>query len=130
MWAELIWLKTGSLTACEYGNYPSSSIQKKPLLTIWGGGSFLRTLFHADRFITRMLSFTNTAFPMDPLQITSCYGMPVSYTGCYEAGSDRRSKNLHDGLHNSDFPLTSFINQQMQNARYTHFQDFHYLLLQ
>jgi hypothetical protein len=38
MWTELIWLKTGSLTACEYGNYPSSSIQKKQLLTIWGEG--------------------------------------------------------------------------------------------
>jgi len=61
---------------------------------------------------------------MDPLQITSCYEMPVSYTSCYEAGSER-TENLHEGLHNLDFPLTSFINQQMQNARYTQFQDFH-----
>jgi hypothetical protein len=54
MWTELIWLKTGSVTSCEYGNYPSSSIKKKHLLTIWGGGGFsvLRTLFHADGFIT------------------------------------------------------------------------------
>jgi hypothetical protein len=69
MRTELMLLKTGSVTACVYGNYPSSSIQKKYLLTIWGGegGFFLRTLSHADGFITRMLSFTNTAFHMDPL---------------------------------------------------------------
>ena len=50
MWTELIWMKTGSVTACVYGNYPSSSIHNKHLLP--GGGSFLRTLFHAYGFIT------------------------------------------------------------------------------
>jgi hypothetical protein len=67
---------------------------------------------------------------MDPLQITSCYRLPISYTSCYEAGSDIRTENLREGLHNSNFPLTSFINQQMHNAWYTQFQDFHLLLLQ
>ena len=53
MWAKLILLKTGSMIASyEYGNYPSGSIQKKNLLTIWGLFSFLRTLFHGDGFVT------------------------------------------------------------------------------
>lgn len=110
------------MTACVYGNYPSSSIQKKHLFGKGGG------FFFKDPVSCRWIYYMNAKFHKH----RASYGSPINYKllqtarQLHQAGSDR-TENLHEGLHNSDFPLTSFINQRMHNARYTQFQDFHLL---
>jgi hypothetical protein len=71
MWTELIWLKTGSVTACEYGNYPSSFIQKKHLLKIWGRCVF----FFKDPVSCRMIYYMNAQFHKHRVS----YGSPSNY---------------------------------------------------